>query len=105
MSNAPTTPRTAPIPISTTNSRAITPLDASAWVASSIIPIMSAMPAGSLKPASPSRVTPERPSISFGPRTENMVQDKESPHWREETPTMPDEPPAVAAPTAPVVGR
>jgi amino acid transporter len=33
-----------------------------------------------------------------------VVQDKESPHWREETPTMPDEPPAVAAPTAPAVG-
>jgi amino acid transporter len=34
-----------------------------------------------------------------------IVQDKESPHWREETPTMPDEPPAVAAPAAPVTGR
>jgi amino acid transporter len=33
-----------------------------------------------------------------------VVQDKESPHWREETPTMPEEPPAVAAPTAPAVG-
>jgi hypothetical protein len=32
------------------------------------------------------------------------VQDKESPHWREETPEMPDDQPAVAAPTAPVAG-
>jgi amino acid transporter len=33
-----------------------------------------------------------------------IVQDKEPPHWREETPQMPDEPPAVAAPGAPVTG-
>jgi amino acid transporter len=33
-----------------------------------------------------------------------VVQDKESPHWREETPEMPDEPPVVEAPTAPVAG-
>jgi hypothetical protein len=33
-----------------------------------------------------------------------VVQDKEPPHWREETPEMPDEPPAVEVPTAPVAG-
>jgi amino acid transporter len=30
-----------------------------------------------------------------------IVQDKEKPHWREETPSMPDEVPAAAAPTVP----
>jgi amino acid transporter len=30
-----------------------------------------------------------------------IVQDKERPHWREETPTMPDEASAVSAPSAP----
>ena len=31
------------------------------------------MPAGSLMPASPSRVVPERPPISRRPRTENIT--------------------------------
>jgi amino acid transporter len=31
-----------------------------------------------------------------------IVQDKETPHWREETPTMPDEVPAPEAPAVPV---
>jgi len=39
-------------------------LDASSCVASSIIPTMSAIPAGSFTPASPSSVTPERPAIA-----------------------------------------
>jgi hypothetical protein len=31
-----------------------------------------------------------------------IVQDKEAPHWREETPTMPDEVPAPEAPAVTV---
>ena len=46
---------------------------ASSWVASSITPIISAMPAGSLTPASPSSVVPERPPISRPPRTEKTT--------------------------------
>ena len=46
---------------------------ASSWVASSITPIISAMPAGSLTPASPSSVVPERPPISRPPNTENTT--------------------------------
>jgi len=32
------------------------------------------------------------------------VQDGESPHWREDTPAMPDELPPVGTPAAPVTG-
>ncbi len=45
----------------------------SSSVASSIIPIMSAMPTGSFIPASPSRIVPARPRISREPKTENVT--------------------------------
>ena len=70
---APARPIAVPIPISTTNSRTTTNADASSWVASSISPSISAIPAGSLTPASPSSVVPERPAISRRPRTENIT--------------------------------
>ena len=66
-------PSATPIDISTANSRTTTQKEASAWVASSTIPSMSAIPAGSLTPASPSRVVPERPPTSRRPSTENMT--------------------------------
>ena len=37
------------------------------------MPSMSAIPAGSLTPASPSRIVPERPATSRRPSTENMT--------------------------------
>ena len=46
---------------------------ASGIVASSTIPIISAIPTGSLNPDSPSRIVPERPSTSFPARTENVT--------------------------------
>ena len=73
IASAPMSPTAAPIAISTTNSRRMTNLEASSCVASSIIPIMRAMPAGSFTPASPSSVTPERPLISRWPSTENIT--------------------------------
>ena len=46
---------------------------ASSWVASSIIPTISAMPAGSLMPASPSRIVPVRPLSSRRPSTAKVT--------------------------------
>ncbi len=66
-------PKTTPTDISTTNSRTTTRNEASSWVASSIMPSISAMPAGSLTPASPSRIVPERPPTSRRPSTENIT--------------------------------
>ena len=40
---------------------------------SSIIPIISAIPTGSLNPDSPSRIVPERPSTSLPASTENVT--------------------------------
>ena len=37
------------------------------------MPIISAMPTGSLKPDSPSRIVPERPCTSFPASTENVT--------------------------------
>ena len=68
---AAASPKTSPIAISTTKSSTMTRNVASLWVASSMTPIISAMPAGSLTPASPSSVVPERPPISRPPNTEN----------------------------------
>ena len=73
MSRAPMRPNAAPITISTANSRPTTSRVAWSLVASSIIPIINAMPAGSFIPASPSSVVPDRPPISRRPRTENMT--------------------------------
>ena len=46
---------------------------ASACVASSIIPSISAIPTGSFAPDSPSRIVPVRPPISRSPSTENIT--------------------------------
>ena len=37
------------------------------------MPIMSAIPTGSLKPDSPSRIVPDRPCTSFPASTENVT--------------------------------
>ncbi len=71
--SAPATPIARPTAISIANSSTTTPNPASSSVASSIIPIMSAIPTGSFVPASPSRIVPERPRISRPPRTENVT--------------------------------
>jgi hypothetical protein len=71
--SAPARPSATPIDISTANSRTTTQNDAPGWVASSIMPSISAIPAGSLTPASPSSVVPERPPISRRPSTENIT--------------------------------
>ncbi len=66
-------PTTRPTDISTANSRATTQrLPSDSW-ASSIIPIMSAIPTGSFIPASPWRMVPERPRISLPEKTENVT--------------------------------
>ncbi len=48
-------------------------MPAEGCTASSIIPIIRAIPTGSLNPDSPSRIVPERPSTSLPARTENVT--------------------------------
>jgi hypothetical protein len=62
-----------PTDISTVNSRTTVQNVACAWVAKSIIPIMSAIPTGSFAPDSPSRIVPLCPATSRLPSTENMT--------------------------------
>ncbi len=66
-------PIARPIDICSAKTRTTIQNEASAWVASSIIPIISAMPTGSLAPDSPSRIVPVRPLISRSPSTENIT--------------------------------
>ncbi len=55
------------------NSSTTTQNVAPSCVASSIIPIISAIPTGSFTPDSPSRIVPARPRISLFPSTENIT--------------------------------
>ena len=71
--SAPPTPTASPTTISRANSTTTTEKPPSSVVASSIIPIMSAMPTGSFIPASPSRIVPARPRTSRAPNTENVT--------------------------------
>ena len=73
MTAAPAIPIARPTDISTANSRTTTQNVESAWVANSSIPIMSAIPTGSLTPDSPSRIVPVRPLTSRLPSTENIT--------------------------------
>ena len=66
-------PIASPIDICSTKTRMTIQNDASACVASSISPSMSAMPTGSFAPDSPSRIVPVRPRISRSPSTENIT--------------------------------
>ena len=66
-------PIASPIDICSAKTRTTIQNDASAWVASSIIPSISAIPTGSLAPDSPSRIVPVRPEISRSPSTENIT--------------------------------
>ena len=61
----PATPTARPTAISTTNSSTTVQIEASSCVASSTIPIIRAIPTGSLKPDSPSRIVPDRPLTSL----------------------------------------
>ena len=72
-SRAPATPTARPTVISRTNSPSTIESPPSSSFASSIIPIMSAIPTGSFVPASPSRIVPDRPRISRAPKTENVT--------------------------------
>ena len=57
----PATPTASPTPISRRTRSSTSVNDASESVANSIIPIISAIPTGSLNPDSPSRIVPDRP--------------------------------------------
>ena len=70
---APAMPIARPIDISSANSRTTTQNVASACVANSIIPSISAIPTGSFTPDSPSRIVPVRPPTSRLPSTENIT--------------------------------
>ena len=67
------TPTPKPTVISRRNSQTTSVTEASGTVASSIIPIIKAMPTGSLNPDSPSRIVPVRPSTSLPASTENVT--------------------------------
>ena len=66
-------PTASPIAICSRNTRTTIQKLASACVASSISPTISAIPTGSLAPDSPSRIVRLRPSISRAPSTENIT--------------------------------
>ena len=66
-------PTARPMAISLANSVTTIEKSPSSSVASSIIPIIRAIPTGSFIPASPSRMVPERPRISREPKTENVT--------------------------------
>ena len=66
-------PIARPTDISSANSRTTVQNVASACVANSSIPIISAIPTGSLAPDSPSRIVPVRPPTSRRPSTENIT--------------------------------
>ncbi len=72
-SAAPTAPTATPPTISIANSSTTVQKVPSSVVASSIIPIISAIPTGSLAPDSPLRIVPVRPRISRPPRTEKVT--------------------------------
>ena len=69
----PAMPTPRPTPISRRNSQATSATPAEGTVASSIIPIIRAIPTGSLNPDSPSRIVAERPSTSLPASTENVT--------------------------------
>jgi hypothetical protein len=73
MATAPRIPASSPMLISTENSSTTTQNEASASCANSIMPIIKAIPTGSLTPDSPSRIVPARPRISLCPSTENIT--------------------------------
>src|SRR6188472_3268685 len=60
-SSPPATPTASPMPIWTENSRTTIQALPPGCSASSIIPIISAIPTGSLAPDSPWRIVPEQP--------------------------------------------